>query len=61
MKVTDEQKMERYKAMNILRLVKWHKKTCHIADCGISTYHLLEDFQRHMGREATQKEFGYFM
>lgn len=51
---------ELYKARNILALVKSHKKTC-IANCEISVFLLLEDFEKHMGRRANQKEIGEFL
>lgn len=53
--------MNEIKANNILELVKEHKKSCKGETCSISTYYLLEDFERHMGRKATQEEYGVFV
>lgn len=52
--------IEELKARNILDMARFHKKHCD-GDCGISVFYLLEDFERHMGRKATQEEIGFFL
>lgn len=47
---------EKVRAENILELVRHHKYHCIGKECTISTYMLLEDFERHMGRKATPEE-----
>jgi hypothetical protein len=59
MKITEA--IEKHKAVNIRRLVIWHKKTCHKENCGINVFLLLEDFERHIGRKANEEEFDSFM
>ena len=50
------------KAMNILKMVHFHKQHCHESEaCDISTFFLLEDFERHIGRKATSEEVKEFI
>ncbi len=55
-KAVGKMEIEKYKAGNLLALVKWHRETCKVDDCGINLYLVLEDFERHLGRKATQDE-----
>lgn len=59
-KDTLEDRIEKVKAENILKLVRHHKEHCN-EDCGVSIYYLLEDFERHIGRKATGKEIRFFL
>ena len=61
MKTKSNMTVGEVKAFNILELVKQHKKDCKNPNCGISTYYLLEDFERHLSRKATQEEFKNFI
>lgn len=53
---------EKTKATNILNIVRFHKQHCHESEgCDVSTFFLLEDFERHMGRKATSEEISEFI
>ena len=48
------------KASNLLELAKHHKQHCD-GNCEISLYLLLEDFEKYVGRKATDEEVENFL
>lgn len=53
--------LNEFKAQNILLVAQQHKELCHDEYCNVNLFLLLEEFERYIGRTATEDEFNKFM